>query len=127
MALSKKLKEEAKALNIPYYWNYGEKKLKELILAKKPKPAAKAAKPKVTAKPKSAVKSKVAASTPRPAKKPAVVDNKKEILEHLTICQHLITAERKKLLGGKAQYHSMMLDRAASGLKEVGMYLGKIQ
>ena len=125
MALSKKLKEQAKALNIPYYWNYGEKKLRELIKANKPKPAAKksAAKPKVTAKPKSAVKFKVAV----PAKKPAVVDNKKEILKHLTICQHLITAERKKLIGGKAQYHSMMLDRAASGLKEVGMYLGKIQ
>ena len=66
MALSQKLKEEAKALNIPYYWNYGEKKLKELILAKKPKPAAKAAKPKVTAKPKPAVKSKVATPAPKP-------------------------------------------------------------
>lgn len=127
MALSKKLKEQAKALKIPNYWNYGEKKLRELVKSKQPKSVAKktvSAKPKVKtpAKPKIAVKPKSTA----PAK-PKKADNKKEILKHITACNKLIEDERKLIKGAKSTYHYSMLDRSLASLKDVTLYLGKIQ
>ena len=129
MALSKKLKEQAKALKIPNYWNYGEKKLKELIASKQPKSVAKKtvsvkpkSKVKTPAKPKIAVKPKSTA----PAK-PKKADNKKEILKHITACNKLITEERKLIKGAKSTYHYSMLDRSLTSLKDVTLYLGKIQ
>ena len=121
MAVSKKLKEEAKALGIPRYWNYGSQKLKDLILAKQPKnpPIPKNA-VKAPAKPKAAAK---------PVSKPAVKkkDNKAEILAHITKCNALIAEERKTLKGPKAVHHGFMLDRALTDLKNVTMYLAKIK
>lgn len=110
MALSKKLKEQAKALKIPNYWNYGEKKLRELVKSKQPKKEVKStpAKPKTPAQPKK-------------------VDNKKEILKHITACNKLIEDERKLIKGSKSAYHYSMLDRSLVSLKDVSLYLGKIQ
>ena len=116
MAPSKKLKEEAKALGIPYYWNYGSQKLKELILAKQPKN-----KPSTKAKPK---------ATKKPVSKPAVAkkkDNKAQILEHIAKCNALIAEERKLIKGSKSVHHYSMLDRSLSSLKDVTTYLAKIQ
>ena len=127
MALSKKLKEEAKALGIPNYWSYGEKKLKELIKAKQPKnkPAPKNA----PAKSKPATKTPVKPAVTKPAapsqEKPK--DNKAEILKHITACNDLIAAERKLIKGPKSVQHYSMLDRSLASLKDVTNYLAKIQ
>ncbi len=129
MALSKKLKEEAKALGIPNYWSYGEKKLKELIKAKQPKnkPAPKNA----PAKSKPAIKTPVKPAKPKVAEKSkppsSPKDNKAEILKHVTAINDLIATERKLLQGTKAQYHGAMLDRVLVSLKDITMYMGKIR
>lgn len=110
MAPSKKLKAEAKELGIPNYWRYGEPKLKELIAAKKPKSTP--AKPKVAAK-----------STKLAKKK----DNKTQILDHIAKCNTLIESERKLIKGPKSAQHYSMLDRSLASLKDVTLYLSKIQ
>lgn len=124
MALSKKLKEEAKALGIPHYWNYGEKKLKELVAAKQPKATAKASKPASEAK--SSAKPKTV-SNPNPAPVAKKKDNKVQILEHIAACNALIAGERKFIKGPKSVQHYSMLDRSLSSLKDVTTYLAKIQ
>lgn len=124
MALSKKLKSQAKELGIPHYWNYGKKKLEELVAAKQPKATAKASKPKPKTKtpdkPKAIVK---------PVSKPVVKkkDNKAEVLDHIAKCNALIEAERKLIKGPKSVQHYSMLDRSLTSLRDVTRYLAKIQ
>ena len=137
MALLKKLKEEAKALKIPNYWSYGEKKLEELIAAKKPKntPAKpKAAKKSAPVKPKvskpatkAPVKPAVKAKSSNPKPPAPLKNNKSEILKHITAINKLIAAERKLIKGPKSAQHYFMLDRSLVSLKDVTNYLAKIQ
>ena len=129
MALSKKLKEEAKALGIPNYWSYGEKKLKELIKAKQPKnkPAPKNAPAKSKPAIKTPVKPAVKKELASPKSAPPPKNNKAEILKHVTAINGLIATERKLLQGTKAQYHGAMLDRVLVSLKDITMYMGKIR
>lgn len=119
MALPKKLKEQARALKIPYYWNYTESNLRKLVAAKAPKKKAadRISKPRsITAHPNSI-----------PPAKPKKTGNKKRIIELIAECQECITAERKKLKGKNAQHAALMLDRTSSAMKNAELYLSKIK
>ena len=118
MEPSKKLKEEAKELKIPHYWNYSKENLLKLVLEAKRSKVKSPAKPavprppvKAQAKPKAQVKN---------------TDNKKEILDHITKCNILIVAEKKNLKGPKAQHYTFLLNRALVDLKKLSDCLSKI-
>lgn len=114
MTLSKKIKEEAKALGIKNYANYKKETLKakidEIKGSKKPKAKAKAS-PKTKER------------TPK-----AIWDgNMKAILDKATEGQACVSKAKKELYVDNAQWKSAMLDRASSAFREAHNYILKIK
>tara|TARA_R110002020_G_scaffold220785_2_gene428749 strand:+ start:23925 stop:24260 length:336 start_codon:yes stop_codon:yes gene_type:complete len=111
MALSNKLKEEAKALGIKSYWSYNEDTLKKKIA-------------EIKGSTKSTKK-----SSPKPGtyKKSDWTEKMDAIMKLASEGQAKIMNAKKEIFVSNAQWRSAMLDKASYALNDAYKYINKIK